>query len=303
MISLLTGDNHYAAAQQVRQLVAAADEGTEVIRLNGDDLSADDLTQQLSGISLFSSRRLVIIKSLAGNKPAWERLDDLLDAVDDDLHLVLVEPTADKRTRSYKHLQKLAKITDFSQPNEAQLVSWLQASAREQGTNIEPEAARFMVHYVGADQARLSSELDKLVLVASSITRADIEQYCEPTPQASAFEVVEAGLGGQRDKLSQELAVLMRSEDPYRFFGLLSSQVGVLAACSAAGQRSQQQIASDCKIHPFVVQKSLPVARRLGAAQVKRIIRLVADCDRQMKTSPEEPWRLIELAMMRMADR
>lgn len=300
MITVLTGTNDYAIGRELNRLIDRLEPDVELSRISGGQLAVDDLHQVLAGASLFSPHRAVVLKDASSDKTLWERLGELLDVIDADMELIIVEPSLDKRTKTYKQLQKLAEIKQFDEVSEGELVNWLQAEAHSHGANLEPEAARFLIHYIGNNQLQLASELIKLSLASNSITRSVIETYCEPTPQASAFEVVDSVVGGQRDKLVQQLASLRQTEDPYRFFGLLSSQLGALTVCAAAGQRSSQQIAKDCGLHPYVAQKSLPLARRLGLSRLRKMNQLLADCDLQIKTSRGEPWQLLEVTIMKM---
>lgn len=300
MIGCFSGSNSYALRRAVDEQLQALDESVEVARVSGEQLSPNDLPQLLSGASLFAAERAVVLREASANKPVWERLGEMLPAIDETMTLLLIEPALDKRTKTYKQLQKLAQLKQFDEPSEPELVSWLQREARARGANMEPEAARFLVHYVGTEQALLANELDRLALADNSIDRETIERHSEPTPQASAFEVVDAVVAARRDKLNEQLGALKATEDPYRFFGLLSSQISALAACASGGQRSSQQIAKDFGIHPFVAQKSQPLARRLGLSRVRQMNRLLAECDMQIKTSRGEPWQLIELTIMKM---
>lgn len=300
MILCLSGSNHYALRRALDERLGRLGPAVEITRLSGEQVAPHDLPQLLGGASLFASERAVVLREASANKPVWERLGELLSTIDDSMTLILVEPSPDKRTKTYKQLQKLGEVKQFDEPNERELVNWLQREAQARGANLEPEAARFLLHYVGNEQGLLASELDKLALADNSIDRATIERHSEPTPQASAFEVVDAVMAARRDQLHEQLAALKATEDPYRFFGLLSSQVSALIACAAGGQRSSQQIAKDFGIHPFVAQKSQPLARRLGISRLRTMNRLLAECDLQIKTSKGEPWQLIELTIMKM---
>jgi len=106
MVYLLTGENTFEIERQLKKLVAGYDGDVE--RIDGEELSIDRLPDLLSGITLFSSQRLVVIKSASGNKSLWATLSEWLEkGVDNDL--VLVETHPDKRTKTYKWLEKMPK--------------------------------------------------------------------------------------------------------------------------------------------------------------------------------------------------
>lgn len=227
MTTVYFGDNSYSLETALAEDITTLGADYEVVWAGVDKLTADGLVQLLTGVNLFSANQAVILNKLSEDKLLWDSLGELLPRLPDEQPLFVVEPNIDKRTKTYKVLSKIAKMCEFKQLSEPQLVEWLQVDARSSGANIEVEAARFMVRYVGANQARLAGELSKLVLFGSSIDRQMVEKYCQPTPEASAYEVIDLIVSGDRQQLAGKLGILSGSEDPYMFFGLVSSQVEV----------------------------------------------------------------------------
>ena len=114
------------------------------------------------------------------------------------------------------------------------------------------------------------------MLAEAPITRELIQDITEPHPQATAFELLDAAFGGDQATLDRLLAIVSRSEDPYKFFGLLASQVFALVAVKAAGQRRPDEVAKDLGLHPFVVRK---------------VVQLAADLTKPKLTKSSKPWQ------------
>lgn len=303
MITLLTGANAYAIRQAVHDRVSemVVTHGPEAVeRIDAGALKPGDMPQLLMGASLFSSERLVVIEDLSDNKTVWAGLDELLAGVPAETTVLLVETHPDKRTKAYKWLQKNADVREFNELDERTASEWLQTEARRNDSDLQPEAARYLVRYVGLDQWRLKGELDKLLLAEEPITNALIQDISEPHPQATAFELLDAAFGGDRDTLERLLTIVSRSEDPYKFFGLLSSQVFALAAVKAAGQRRPDEIAKDLGLHPFVVRKVGSLAGRLDQSKLNNVVETLARGDEQLKTTGAEPWSLIGRMLLTM---
>lgn len=303
MITLLTGANAYAIRQEVQSRIEAtvAASGRESVeRIEVSSLKPSDMPQLLMGASLFSSEKLVVMEELSQNKTVWGSLDELLEGVPEETKLLLVETHPDKRTKAYKWLQKHAEVREFNELDERTAAQWLQTEARREDADLSSEAARYLVHYVGLDQWRLKGELDKLLLAEEPITNALIQDISEPHPQATAFELLDAAFGGDQDTLERLLTIVSRSEDPYKFFGLLSSQVFALVAVKAAGQRRPDEIAKDLGVHPFVVRKVGSLASRLNQAKLNDVVETLARGDEQLKTTGTEPWSLIGRMLLTM---
>jgi DNA polymerase-3 subunit delta len=147
----------------------------------------------------------------------------------------------------------------------------------------------------------LASELHKLIASGGDITTAKIDELVEPSPQTSAFELLDAVLQGQQVKAVELLARLKASEDPYKLFGLLVSQIQTLAVVASAAGKAPDVIAKEAGIHPFVVKKMQPLARRLRYAQLQAVIAAVALADTQMKSTGVEPWVLLATCLGKIA--
>ena len=299
MIILLTGGNSFAIREYINQLTSKYDENA-IDKRDGVDLSADNLPELLEGTSLFASQRLVILKEASANKQVWDALNDYLPRVSEDIELVLVEAMPDKRTKTYKTLQKLAKIRDFPELNEQQAREWVIEKIKASGQIILPSDATYLVDRVGIDQWRLYHEIDKL-LILEDTTSERINEVVEATPHANVFALIDAALAGQTKSLVKQLKGLETESDPYKLFGLLASQVFQLALLGSDKAKAPEIIAKQIGIHPYPLKKLKPLAGRLSSREIQQIVEVVSKLDTQLKTSAAEPWLLIEQALLKIA--
>lgn len=296
MITLLTGPNSYAVAQRLRTM--RREFAGEAESYDAAELEPQQLPDLLMGATLFASERLIVIRGASTNKTLWSALEQWVERVPEETSVVFVDPAPDKRTKTYKLLQKHATVTEHAELNEAALASWLQAHARDAGVELSTDMVRYLVAYVGHDQWRLQGELEKVLLSGKPVTRELIQDVAEPYPEATAFELLDALFGGKQDRVHQLLSLLREREDPYLFFGLLSSQVVALLAIVNAGSRRPDEIARDMGLHPFVVKKLLSVARSLGTDRVEQLVENLALADERIKTSGIDPWRQLEMTLL-----
>lgn len=304
MIILLTGTNGFAIRQTLDTLVGnfLNKNGAHALeRVDGESFDATRLPELLQGASLFASERLVLLRDASKNKPLWEALGEWTDRVPKEVVLVLVESAPDKRTRTYKQLQKHGRIQDFADMSEPELARWAVKVAGEQGATLDARAAAYLVRQAGTDQWRLSNELEKLIAYNPTITTESIDAMIEPNPQATAFELLDAALAGNSAKTQQILVRLKASEDAYKLFGLLVSQVQTLALVSTAQGKPAEAIAKEASIHPFVVRKMQSAARRIQGARLKEVIAAVARTDTQMKSTGVDPWVLLGQCLGKIA--
>ncbi len=300
MITLLIGENSFEIERALRQITADFDGVIE--RIDGSSLQLAQLPDLLMGVSLFATARTVIIRDLGSNKAIWPVLGDWLPRISDDIHLVLVESKPDKRTTAFKVLKNQATVHEF-QPwtDRDTLVAerWVNDESKKLGIDMDKSSVQTLVRWVGIDQWQLFHALEKLALV--DIVSVDvIKNIIEPNPIENVFNLFDTALRGDVNDLRQMLKILEQSEDPYRLFALLSSQVFQLAA--VANATKDDNVAKDFGIHPYVVSKLQPIAKKIGKSGASKIITIFAAADDDMKLSRAEPWLLIERALIKVAN-
>lgn len=299
MISLLTGENSFAIHQELQKMMSEFDGSVE--RLDGTELELRQLPDLLMGMSLFSEKRLVIIRLLSQNKSVWEALVDWIDRVSDDIHLVLVEPKPDKRTRTYKALQKSATVHEYKPwtlRDIRQAEQWVGGRASELGMSFTPNLAHFLVARVGTDQWQLSHALDKLS-VLDTVSEEVIRESIEAHPTENVFDLFEIALRGDSVRVQEILNTLSLTEDSYQLLGLLSGQAFQIAAIVVA--REGDDVARDMGIHPFVLSRLKQHAKDRGSKGASEIIAAFVEADDAIKTSSIDPWIAIERALLRIA--
>ena len=147
-----------------------------------------------------------------------------------------------------------------------------------------------MVDYVGTDQWRLESELQKLQLAGGDITQERIREIVEPTPQATAFELLDTAFRGQTDDMERIFETVSRQDDPYMFFGLLSGQIYALALMKTAQGKRSEDIAKETGVHPFVLRKVSGLAGTLSVDSLRRLVARLAELDANLKSRAVDPW-------------
>lgn len=295
MITVLTGSNSFEIQEELNRLVTSFDGQAE--KVDGTTLELKNLPDLLMGSTLFSEKRLVIVKDLSQNSSVWEKLPEWTPRISDDIQLVLVDEKLDKRLTSYKELKKVADIREFISWGERDYPlaeTWTQKRAESLGMKLDKKVAHQIVERVGLDQWQLAQALEKLSLL-DTITPDVIESTVDAHPAENVFQLFETALEGDRKKVHQMIQTLELTEDPYKLFALLSSQVFQLAAIAYAGEGDTPT--KDIGIHPYVATKLSRHAKKVGKSGAGRIVRTFAQADADMKLSKADPWLLIEKAL------
>jgi DNA polymerase-3 subunit delta len=300
MITLLTGENSFENERALQGIVVHSQLNVE--RIDGAGLNIKQLPDLLMGATLFADKRLVIVRNLSENKSLWGELGAWLPRVSDDIHLVLVESKPDKRTKTYKDLQKVASVQEskaWTERDGSRAEQWVIKEAQTVGFELDKKCARKLVERVGIDQWQLAQALQKLAVV-EHISPEVIDGLIDANPNENVFNLLETALKGDARRVKNIIKTLEVAEDPYRLFGLLSSQ-GFLLAVLSVSEKSSSEVAKEVGAHPFVLAKLASHADSIGIMGVRKIITALSEADNEMKTSSAEPWLLIERALIKIA--
>jgi DNA polymerase-3 subunit delta len=301
MITILTGENSFEIERAIMKVISSFNGVAE--KIDGTEIETRQLPDLLMGATLFAANRLVIIKNLSQNKTVWADFATWLPRLSDDIQLVLVDTKLDKRTKTYKDLQKIATITEYKpwgERDSMQAEKWAVTEATSLGFTLDAKSARMLVGRVGVDQWLLYQALQKLAVI-DEVNPATIEALIEANPVENVFNLFEAALKGRSEEVSRMIQTLSLTEDPYRLFGLLSGQAFQLIAL-VVSDKSSAEVAKDLGAHPFALSKLTTYAASMGRDEAQAILQAFAEADAGMKTSAADPWLLIERALLKTAN-
>lgn len=296
MIYLLHGNNEFEKRAALAALVGDAD----VMRRDGEALTLADIQEITIGQTLFTQSSVYVISKLSENPDIWPRLPEI--SFDDDNTIILVENKLDKRTKTYKWLQKTAKTQEFvplSDRQKPQLITWCETQAHERGYKLTRKQIGMLIDRLGFDQLRLSNFLDQLAL-AEKMTDALINDLVPLARSENVFDLFVAALSKDYETVHNIISYLESesgTDGAYQTMGLLASQATNMAALVLAGG-DNNTVAADLSINPYVLQRLSSSARTIDIEHLRRINDALFQADLQMKTTGVNPWLLIETALV-----
>ena len=296
MIHLLHGDNEFEKQAALAALVGDAD----VVRCDGEALTLADIQEITIGQTLFTQSSVYVISRLSENPDIWLRLPEI--SFDDDNTIILVENKLDKRTKTYKWLQKTAKTQEFvplGDRQKPQLITWCETQAHERGYKLTRKQIGMLIDRLGFDQLRLSNFLDQLAL-AEKITDALINDLVPLARSENVFDLFVAALSKDYETVHSIISYLESEsgvDGAYQTMGLLASQATNLVALVLSGG-DNKLVAADFSVNPYVLQRLSSSVRASNVERLKQINNALFQADLQMKTTGVNPWLLIETALV-----
>src|SRR5690242_20275859 len=192
----------------------------------------------------------------------------------------------------------------FAKPTGAQLTDWVTRRARAQKRRITPEAARMLVESLGDDLRMLASEIDKLGTYVGESGEIGLDDVRALTPVARQSKVFDLTDALARRDTSAALALLhellANGESPLGIVSLTAFQTRSLMQVKLLSDRGMpaHQIASVAGIAPFVVEKSLRLARRFTFSQLEAAHRTLLEIDTSLKRSRMTPELALDLLVL-----
>ena len=223
---LISGNEDYAVKERANEMMRALcgdppedNPSLEIIRGDSDNEKApqvlDKLLLSLDSPAFFSSEKIVWLKhflkfdeafSEPSTKKKPSRIDRLTaflqDGIPPDSTLVIDGPGLDRRKAFYKiasavcgssggKLEWFEKADPKTKGFARMLTRRIQSIGMDRGKRIEDPAASFLAETIGADEARLGPEIDKLLTYAGSnpvVTLADCREVCSRATETLAWE-------------------------------------------------------------------------------------------------------------------
>lgn len=290
MIQILTGSNTFELSDALRRAIDAfvaefGDFGVE--QLDGEEVDYDRIREALESVPFLASKKLVVLRSPSANKQFIENAERLLGAVGDEIDVIIIETKLDKRLSYFKFLKKQPGFREFLDLDENGLAAWLSRQAAQDGGNLTLADARYLITRVGSNQQRLANELQKLITYSAKINRAIIDLMTEPSPQSSIFDLLDAAFAGRKnDVLALYAEQRIAKVEPQQILAMIAWQLHILALIKTAGGRDPAIIAKDARLNPYVVRKSMSIARAMTPEMLRSHIRNALSLDMRLKSEP-----------------
>jgi DNA polymerase-3 subunit delta len=306
MIVTLTGVNSFLLQETLNRLVKPfeVEHGELALeRLDGEEVEYARLNEAITSLPFLTSRKMVVLRTPSNNKTFLEKFEQLFLQIPDSTDVIIIEPKLDKRSSYYKFLKRVTDFRDCSELDQNGLVRWLSARATELGGSLSSSDARYLIDRIGPHQQQLSTELDKLLLYNSKVSKDSITLLTESAPQSTIFQLLESAFAGNtRGVLGIYKEQRAMKVEPPQIVAMLAWQLHIIAIIKAAGERSTDQIARDAKINPYVLGKSTTIARKLTLARLKRLLKDLLTIDSRSKREAIDTDEALQLYLLNLSN-
>lgn len=200
-IYLLMGEESYfidrLSESLAQTILSPAEQAFNQITVYGKDSEAGQVVNLCRQMPMMGVYEVIIVKE-AQQMRQIEKLSHYTSKPQNTTILIIChkEKSIDKRSALYKQCVKEGTVFESIRPRDYEITPWLTQFVSSKGLKISPKAVQMLTDHLGCDIAKISNELDKLIVSLPAgtveITDVDIEQKVGISKDYNNFELCNA---------------------------------------------------------------------------------------------------------------
>ena len=284
-------------AELEKELGDPATAALNISRLEGSNLSIDELQTVAAAIPFLGDRRLVVVDNWLSslNTPVLQaKLIKLLENLPLTTRLILVENKTLPEISHWlllwaKRAPKIAYVKQFKPRTGLALANWIQEQARKEGGVFTLGAAELLAGLAGDDPRMAQQEINKLLAYVNYQRPVEVDDVKEITPDASLLENFALANALRERNPRKALQVLCKEldvSDPYLLVGRIARQFSVLICARDVLDRGGNinDIANELKIREGYARHLYEQARKISSKELENIYHRLLEIDEAIKT-------------------
>ncbi|MEO9954692.1 DNA polymerase III subunit delta [Nonlabens sp.] len=258
----------------------------------GKDTTMAEILENAKRFPMMSEHQVIIVKEAQHLTKQLAQLESYIEQPQTTTILVFAYKykTPDGRSKITKLLKKHAVYMESKPLYENKVPAFVTGRLKEMGYQIDPNATRMLVEFLGTDLGKINNELSKLAIVHSKekpITPQVIEDNIGISKDYNNFELRKAM--GMRDVVKVHKIINYFADNPkdnplvlttaqlYSFFTQL------LKVHTIKDKNNSQAVAKAAGVNPFFVQEIITAAKNYPMKYCSRAIKLIRDMDVKSK--------------------
>ena len=305
---------HHYLEQMKKLLLDPLTESFNYHRLNSETFELRAFADAVENLPMMAEATLVQIDDVdifKLNESDREKMAEILRDIPDYCTVVFTYITAAwKPDKRYKKLwdavDSCALVVEFAKQDQRDLIAWVTRHFAANKKRISTDLCAYLIDITGGTMTALSGEIDKICAYsgAEEIKKSDIDAVTEPVLDAVVFQMTDQLSAGRYDQAVQKLQQLLKmQQEPLAILGAIGGHYRRISAARTlldAG-KSTYDLQKLCGIPDYPARKTMEAARRCSPKFCRAAAQLVLETDYRMKTSFDEPERLLELLILRLA--
>ena len=305
---------HHYLEQIKKQLLDPLTESFNYHRLNQETFDLQSFADAVENLPMMAEYTFVQVDDVDPfkmNESDREKMIDIFKDVPDYCTVVFTYLTTpwkpDKRLKKlWEAVEGNGCIVEFAKQDQRDLIAWVTRHFAAAGKRISTDLCAYLIDITGGTMTALSGEIDKICAYsgADEIRKSDIDAVTEPVLDAVVFQMTDLLSAGRYDQAFQKLQQLLKmQQEPLAILGAVGGHFRRISAARTLldNGKSAYDLQKLCGIPDYPARKTMEAARRFSSAFCQKAANLVLETDYQIKTSFDEPERLLEVLILRLA--
>ncbi len=306
---------HHYFEQLKKQLLDELTESFNFHKLNNENFDIQTFADSIEAMPMMAERTLVQVDEVDIFKlPEADRtkVGEILSDIPDYCTVVFTYETSPwKPDKRYKKLwdavERNSTVVEFAKQGQRELIAWVSKHFLARGKRISNELCAYLIDITGGTMTALIGEINKIAAFsgADTIVKADIDAVTEPVLDAVVFQMTDMvgeGRFGQALQMLQKL--LKMQQKPLEILGAIGGhfrRIGTARNLLDHGRGAGELAKLYPPMYDSIARKTMDAARRFSPEFCAKAAELILETDYKMKTSFDDPERLLEMLILQLA--
>lgn len=304
---------HYFARMQ-KQLLEELTESFNFHKLTNETFDLQSFADAVENLPMMAENTLVQVDEVDIFKlPEAERnrLGEILSDIPQWCTVVFTYVATpwkpDKRLKKlWTAIETNGLVVEFARQNQRDLIAWVTRHFAAHKKTISSDLCSYLIDITGGTMTALSGEIEKICAYSGAdvIRKSDIDAVTEPVLDAVVFQMTDLlGEGRYGDALGKLETLLKMQQEPLAILGAVGGHFRRLSAARTLldGGKNASDLARLYGLPDYPARKTMDAARRFSSDFCRRAAELVLETDYRIKTSFDDPQRLLELLILELA--
>ena len=283
-------------------------------RFTQETFSVQAFSDAVEALPMMAERTFVQVDEIdifKLNESEREKMIEIFSDVPDYCTVVftyeIVEWKPDKRLKKlWEAVSKHGTIVEFAKQSQRDLIAWVTRHFASYRKKISTDLCAYLIDITGGTMTALAGEISKIASYsgANEIVKSDIDAVTEPVLDAVVYQMTDLMGSGKYGQALQKLQALLKmQQEPLVILGAIGShfrRIGMARILLDNG-RNASDLMKLYGMKEYPARKAMDAARRFQPEYCAKAAQLVLEADYKIKTSFDEPERLLELLILQLA--
>lgn len=305
---------HHYLEQLKKLLLDELTESFNFHKLNNETFDIQSFADSVENLPMMAENTFVWVDEIdifKMNETDREKMVEILSDIPEYCTVVFTYITTvwkpDKRLKKlWDAVDKNGCIVEFAKQEPRDLIPWVVRHFAARKKQISNDLCAYLIDITGGTMTALSGEIEKIAAYsgADTIKKSDIDAVTEPVLDAIVFQMTDLLSQGEYGPALLKLQQLLKmQQEPLSILGAVGAHFRRLAAARILmdNGKGSSELMGLCGLGDYPARKTMSAAGRFSSRFYAKAAELVMETDNQIKTSFDEPERLLELLILRLA--